>query len=561
MKKYNLLKVLAITIFVAWILTLIIPGSYVDYSGKLITDAVNGIGVWGLFSNLSISISYFSGIAVLLIAIACFYAVLSKISIYETFVKKTASIFKDKERLLVCISTIVFALLSMFISDSMVLLVFVPFVYQVMKELEIDKKVILASTIVAGLVGSMSGIYNATLFKAFNLSINTLLLVKVILFVFSTSILLMFIMPKKNKAKESKKVTKVAKKETDKKTETKKETTKKVSSKEPKVNKTLYAILTLVLGSFGINKFYAREYKAGIARLLFCWTLVPTILSIAEFITVLTEKQDKDGNILVVSERRTKVLFGTSLVLFVLFTILVVIPWESLFKGLTIFTDFNTWLNGLKIGKYAVFNNLVGAPVIADAMMGGSNGVINAIGSWTISDVAVFLIIVTVVIALVNKIKFNEFIETETNGIKKVLPVAITAMLISIVLIMMVTSGVNVTIENWIISLTKSFNVATSSIASVIGSVLTADFYYFASSIGSVFTAVSKSTDYYGVIAFTLQSIFNLMMIIAPTSVGLIIGLYSFDIPYNKWMKFIWKAFLSLFVLVIITAIVIFALV
>ena len=35
MKKYNLLKVLAITIFVAWLLTLIIPGSYVDYTGAV----------------------------------------------------------------------------------------------------------------------------------------------------------------------------------------------------------------------------------------------------------------------------------------------------------------------------------------------------------------------------------------------------------------------------------------------------------------------------------------------------------------------------------------------
>ena len=32
MKKYNLFKVLAITVCVAWLLTLFIPGSYADYN-------------------------------------------------------------------------------------------------------------------------------------------------------------------------------------------------------------------------------------------------------------------------------------------------------------------------------------------------------------------------------------------------------------------------------------------------------------------------------------------------------------------------------------------------
>lgn len=60
-----------------------------------------------------------------------------------------------------------------------------------------------------------------------------------------------------------------------------------------KVNKTLYAVLTLLLGTFGINKFYAGKIKSGLLSILFCWTGIPTILSVAEFITVLTEKEIK----------------------------------------------------------------------------------------------------------------------------------------------------------------------------------------------------------------------------------------------------------------------------
>lgn len=328
-----------------------------------------------------------------------------------------------------------------------------------------------------------------------------------------------------------------------------------------KVNKVVYAILTLLFGSFGINKFYAGKVKAGILNILFCWTLVPTILSVAEFITVLTEKADKNGQIPVNSTRRTNVLFGTSLVMFVLFVIGTIIPWESLFTKCTIFTDFNTWLGKIKIGDYALFSNLIGAPIAVDSATGSSTGVINAIGSWTMTDMAIFLFIITAVIALCSKIKFNDFIATTTTGIKKVLPVAITAMLVSIVLVIMVTSGVNITITNWIVSMAKGFNIATVTIASMVGSVLTGDFYYFVSTISPVFTIAITNTDLYGVLALIMQSIYYLMMIIAPTSVGLVIGLYYLDIPYGKWFKYIWKVLLSLFVIILIAAIIVFALV
>lgn len=565
MKKYNLLKVLAITVFVAWLLTLFIPASYSDYSGNIVTDSVAAVGVWSLLSNLSISISYFNGIAIFLIAVACFYAVMNKLEVYKNFVSKVASMFENKSGLLVTITIIVFGVLACLVSDPIILIAFMPFIYQVMKALEIDKKVILASTIVATLIGGMCGIYNSTLFSLLSLEVNTLLLVKVILLVIGLAILIFFVAPRKSKAMGSKVKAdkKVSQKSEDKKASVKKVSTKQSAKKSnetgKKVNKTVYAILTILFGTIGINKFYAGKIKAGILSILFCWTLIPTILSIAEFITVLTEKSDKEGKIPTTSSRRTNVLFGTSLVVFVLFTLGAIIPWESLFNT-SIFSDFNSFLSGIKIGDYAIFNNIIAAPVVTDST-GYASGVINAFGNWTISDVAIFLLIITAVIALSSKIKFNDFIATATDGIKKVLPIAITAMLISIVLVIMVTSGVAVTIANFIVSLASGFNIATATLASMVGSVLTGDFYYFASTVGVVFTTVITNTDLYGVIGFIMQSIYYLMMIFAPTSVALIIGLYYLNIPFGKWFKYIWKVLLALFVVIIVAAIIIFALV
>lgn len=565
MKKYNLFKVLAITVFVAWLLTLFIPASYTDYSGNIVTDSVAAVGVWSLLSNLSISISYFNSIAIFLIAVACFYAVMNKLEVYKNFVNKVASLFENKSGLLVTITIIVFGVLACLVSDPMILIAFMPFIYQVMKALEIDKKVILSSTIVATLIGAMCGIYNSTLFSLLSLEVNTLLLVKIIVLVLALAVLIFFVAPRKLKVQKTakKEVKKPSAKQESKKSSVKKVATKASLNKEDKsvkkVNKTIYAVLTILLGTLGINKFYAGKIKAGILSIVFCWTLIPTILSIAEFITVLTEKSDKEGKIPATSSRRTNVLFGTSLVLFVLFTIGAIIPWESLFNT-TIFSDFNSFLSEIKIGDYAIFSNLIGAPIVTDST-GYASGVINAFGSFTMLDVAIFLFIITAVIALCSKIKFNDFIATETEGIKKVLPIAITAMLISIVLVIMVTSGVATTIANWIISITDGFNIATATLSSMVGSVLTSDFYYFASTVGVVFTSVVSNADLYGVIGFIMQSIYYLMMIFAPTSVALIIGLYYLNIPFGKWFKYIWKVLLALFVVIIVAAIIIFALV
>lgn len=561
MKKYNLFKVLAITIFITWLLTLFIPGSYVDYTGEVATTGITGVGIWGLLSNLSISISYFNAIAVFLIALACFYAVLNKVDVYNTFVSKTASLFKGKEKALVIITMLVFGILALLVNDFLILLVFVPFIYKVMKELNIDKKIILSSTLVAALIGSMCGIYNSTLFTAFGLDLNTLLLVKLILFVISIAVLMILTAPKKEvkKAVVKKTTSKAVKKTT--KEEVKEKPVKKVTTKDKKVRKSVYAILTLLLGTIGVNKFYAGKVKAGILSILFCWTGIPTILSIAEFITVLTEKADKKGMISVTSERRRNVSFGVALVLFVLFIIGAIIPWESLIENCSVFSDFNTWLAGIKIGDYSIFGNIIGLPLSVDQTTGSTTGVISVFGTWSITDIAILLFVLTALFAVINGIKVNDFIATVTEGTKKILPVALTAMLLSIVLVMAVTTGISVTITNGILKLADGFNIATATLATIIGSVLTSDFYYLISTVGTVFNVVVSNQEYYGVISLILQSVYNLVMIIAPTSVGLVIGLYYLNIPYNKWFKFIWKLLVALLIIVIITSIIVYALV
>lgn len=65
------------------------------------------------------------------------------------------------------------------------------------------------------------------------------------------------------------------------------------------VNKVIYIVLAVFLGSFGIHKFYARKTGVGILYLVFCWTGIPQILAIIGAVLTLLKPADQNGNVLV----------------------------------------------------------------------------------------------------------------------------------------------------------------------------------------------------------------------------------------------------------------------
>lgn len=53
-------------------------------------------------------------------------------------------------------------------------------------------------------------------------------------------------------------------------------------------SKTTAAILAILLGGFGIHKFYLGKTAAGVLYLLFFWTFIPAIVALIEGIIYLT---------------------------------------------------------------------------------------------------------------------------------------------------------------------------------------------------------------------------------------------------------------------------------
>lgn len=65
-----------------------------------------------------------------------------------------------------------------------------------------------------------------------------------------------------------------------------------------KVNKIIYIVLALFLGSFGVHRFYAGKNGSGFLHLIFFWTGIPHIIAIISAIyTLLFRPVDEHGQI------------------------------------------------------------------------------------------------------------------------------------------------------------------------------------------------------------------------------------------------------------------------
>ena len=224
-----------------------------------------------------------------------------------------------------------------------------------------------------------------------------------------------------------------------------------------------------------------------------------------------------------------------------LFVILVIgmIPWNTLF-GITIFSDFHTWLQGLKIGNFAVLSNIFSANL-------------PALGEWSSSGnpmihyvfISMLILFMLLIIVLLNKVKFNEAIDNFVEGVKKAIPAAI---LITVAYTVLVCAYNNGFLEN-IISNYGKFNYGVSSLLATLGCLLNVDPYYIVYGVFSPIVNLITDESVYESVAILLQGIYGIFSIVGPTSLILIFGLAYMDVPYTTWLKYIWRFILGLIIL------------
>ena len=233
------------------------------------------------------------------------------------------------------------------------------------------------------------------------------------------------------------------------------------------------------------------------------------------------------------------------IVIFALIAILLILgllPFASLFN-LSIFNDFHTWLTGLKISEFAVFNSIISANFTAF-------GEWASLGTYTMA--MIMLAIFAIIIKFIYHIKFNDLIDDFVSGVKKMVPIAALVTLAYAVLVCSYNNGFTETLINNITDAVGGFNIVVDALITMVGSLLHTDLYYAAAGVFTPLITAITDESVYQLLALTFQSFYGLTMLIGPTSILLIIGLRYLDIPYTTWIKFIWRFVLGLFLIIFV---------
>ena len=240
------------------------------------------------------------------------------------------------------------------------------------------------------------------------------------------------------------------------------------------------------------------------------------------------------------SKKNDKKVKSWPLVVVLLFVFVLVIlgfvAWSTSFN-ITIFEDFHNWLLGLKIGDHAIFSYILGTEEI---------GIVKALGLWDLFNIQIILIIASLIIALMYKVKFDDLIESFITGAKKMSRLVIILVMVYAVFIITVWNPFVPTIVDWIMGLMKNFNIYLGSLASFIASVFSVDLDFAAYSLGSYFASLADNQS--ALMGIIMNAMHGFAGFFVPTSAILMMGLAYLNISYKEWMKYIWKFLVGMLV-------------
>ncbi|MBO7080408.1 MAG: hypothetical protein J6W64_11555, partial [Bacilli bacterium] len=460
MKKYNIFKVVGITILVVTLLTWIFPATSYSY-GELVNDGTRSqVGLFNLFTYPIESMTYFGNVILYILAIGGFYGILHKVGAYRSVLDKLSK--KQSPLVLVCIM-VLFALFTAVCGASQGLWIVIPFVVSLVLLMGYDKvtaAMVTVGSIAVGMIGSLfSSIYISDMSGVS--AQNGIGVVNTIL------------------------------------------STHPLAQTLPKI-----IILCLSLGLLIFNTLrYASKNK--VDKKVAEKELVPTVV----------DKKAKKWPLIVVFD------------LTFLITLLSQTAWSSVFK-IKFFSDITT--------SALTKLNIKGFPIIGKIL-----GSVPAFENWGLPELTVLLVIASIVISLIYRVKFNEYLDDALEGIKKALKPAAIVIFIYVVLIMVTYNGTVLTIVKPFLKAGK-LNAPFMAVAAFISSLLNVDLLYAASSTLQYVVQILPATAMHSTIAFIWQIMYGFTSLIAPTSVMLMGTLAYLNIPYGKWIKSNWILILGI---------------
>ena len=592
MKKHNSIKVILVVIMILAVLTWIIPAAY--FQTELVEEGRLRMGLFDLFNYPVTALSYFGYIALFILVVGGFYGVLYRIPAYRKLLDKIVDNLKGNEKLFLVVTVIVFAVLTSLCGVQLALLIFFPFVAAIILLLGYDKIVValtLVGSTMIGMMGTTTAYSNISVLLSYlsagDVDINTqigtriaILLIGIVGVIMTTlSYIKKHAIVGSNNIAAKKTVRTVEEKiVVEKTTEVEEKEEKEEKEVKKNASKTTKSSSTKKSGSKSKSK-KKNDNKNDLVEK-----------------DVIVVKENGTDEFVPTRVDGTHKVWPIVLSVFVMFVVLLLafIPWENAF-GSTVFTKTTENVTSLEITAWSAL--LIGLIIVIACSFLGKNkrksliigictyvlltivaflsvygfhmskvgtflsdkinifgvffGTINAFGAWTITDLIPLLFVVTLFLCTVYKVKFDDVVDGFVKGCKKAFVPALVTILIYTVLVLVTYHPFQAMIYKFILGWTTKFNVFTTSLVAILASVFNADPLYSAQSVLPYFTSVFTDVTNYGKVFILFQTMYGLTMLVAPTSLILMVVLSYLRIPFGEWFKTVWKLVLALLILVL----------
>ena len=158
--KHDLFKIVLLAVLVTIVLTWIIPAGSLS-GGTYVKSGLTRQGLADIMLSGVFSANFFIQQLMFILFVGMFYGILSHVSGYKALISKIASKFKGKEKAFVLVSSFVIALLTSILSQTYVILIFIPFIINIASKMNLDKITAFLCTFGSLLVGILGATYGS----------------------------------------------------------------------------------------------------------------------------------------------------------------------------------------------------------------------------------------------------------------------------------------------------------------------------------------------------------------------------------------------------------------
>ncbi len=548
MKKHNVLKIVLLSILVVALCTWIFPTA--SYQSELLIGERSQLGLFDFVSYVTLLFNYFGYVFFVVLATGIFYGVSYKIPAYRVILDKIVKMFKGREAIFLAITMILIATLVSITGFSFGILFIFPFIISLVLLMGYNKLVAISVTVGSTIVGIMGATLGTNITYDINgllgLDIYSEIYTKIILLVIGLILLVYNVLLYAKKTKNG----------TDRVLEFVPESNK-IAKEKADISIEKEDLKTVAKGQNKLTKKSTKKTsKASHAHLKKSDESKDEKKSTKETAkkgkSAKTKAYDMIEEEVIKVKPKKKILIWPFVFIFdLLFVVLLISMFQWSLFGINWFDTSLTAVKDFQIFDFPIFAKLLGTSPYAWTFQ--------SIGNWSLAyEIPAFIVLASCFLAFIYGLKLDDFFDGVMNGIRKALKPASYMLIACIIIIIGVYHPFQLNIVKFFMDLTDGFNVIFMTIIAAISSVLNIEPLYVAQNTLPYITSVITDSELYPVLGVIFQSVYGLVMLIAPTSLLLIGTLTYLNVSYGQWLKHIWKLFLQLLVVLVIVCLIIF---